>query len=90
MKSRNRDTDVENKLLVTKVGGNVENWEIGVDIYTLLCMKQITNKHLLYSTGTSTQCSLVTYIERKSKEKRDICILIADSFCCPVETNTTL
>ena len=55
------DTDVENKLVDTK-GGSVGgmNWEIGIDIYTLLCIKQITNENLLYSTGNSTQCSLVT------------------------------
>ena len=29
------------------------NWEIGIDIYTLLCIKQITNENLLYSTGNS-------------------------------------
>ena len=34
------------------------NWEIGIDIYTLLCVKQITNKNLLYSTGNSTQFSV--------------------------------
>ena len=28
------------------VGGM--NWEIGVDIYTLICIKWITNKNLLY------------------------------------------
>ena len=35
------------------VGGT--NWEIGIDIYTLLCIKQITNENLLYSTGNCTQ-----------------------------------
>ena len=24
------------------------NWEIGIDIYTLICIKQMTNKNLLY------------------------------------------
>ena len=24
------------------------NWEIGIDIYTLICIKEITNKNLLY------------------------------------------
>ena len=24
------------------------NWEIGIDMYTLMCIKQITNKNLLY------------------------------------------
>ena len=29
-------------------GGDVMNWETGIDIYTLICMKQVTNKNLLY------------------------------------------
>ena len=44
---QNRDTDVENKRMDTKWGkrgwGCGLNWEIGIDIYTLLCIKQITN-----------------------------------------------
>ena len=24
------------------------NWEIGIDMYTLICIKWITNKNLLY------------------------------------------
>ena len=60
-----RDTDVQNKHMDTKgeVGGRVGmNWEIGINIYTLLilCIKYITNENLLYSTGNSTQCSVVT------------------------------
>ena len=31
------------------------NWEIVTNIFTLLCIKQITNKNLLYGTGNSTQ-----------------------------------
>ena len=43
LQGRNRDTDVENKRMDTKGvkwwwGGEM-NWEIGVDIYTLLCIK---------------------------------------------------
>ena len=29
-------------------GRGERNWEIGIDIYTLLHMKQMTNKDLLY------------------------------------------
>ena len=29
-------------------GSGVMNWEIGIDIYTLICIKWITNKNLLY------------------------------------------
>ena len=29
-------------------GGGVMNWEIGIDMYTLMCIKWKTNKNLLY------------------------------------------
>ena len=32
------------------------NWEAGTDIYTLLCIKQITKERLLYRTGNSECC----------------------------------
>ena len=37
-----------------------------VDIYTLLYIKQITSKDLMYSTGNSTQCSVMTYMGKES------------------------
>ena len=40
LQNRNRATDVENKLLVTRgKRGEGINWEIGIDIYTLLYIK---------------------------------------------------
>ena len=45
------------------------NWEIEIHICTLLYIKQITNKHLLYSTGNSTQYSLMTYMGKESKKE---------------------
>ena len=43
LQSRNRDTDVENKLMVTKQGsGGGMNWETGTDIYTVMCIKLMT------------------------------------------------
>ena len=49
------DKDVENKRMDTKgesggvVGGDGGmNWEIGIDMYTLICIKQISNKNLWY------------------------------------------
>ena len=47
------ETDVENKRMDIKGGkqgggGGVMNWEIGIDIYTLICIKWTTNKNLLY------------------------------------------
>ena len=38
-------------------GGKMK-WEIGIDTYTLLCIKQITNENLLHSIGNSTQNAL--------------------------------
>ena len=69
-KQRDRVTDVENKLMVTegeRPGGI--NWETGIDIYTLLYIKQIINKDLLNSTGNSTQYSIMTYMGKESKKE---------------------
>ena len=77
------------------------NWEIRIHRYTLLYIKQVTNKDLLYSTGNSTQYSVITYMGKES-EKDCICIYIhiymymymhihiTDSLCCIAETNTAL
>ena len=32
------------------------NWEIGIDIYTLICIKWITNKNLLYTKINKIKC----------------------------------
>ena len=56
--------------MVTRGGwGGGINWEIGIDIYTLLYINYITNKDLLYSTGNSTQCSVMTYMGKESKKE---------------------
>ena len=36
--------------------------EFGMDMYTLLYLKWITNKDLLYSTGNSAQCYVATWM----------------------------
>ena len=41
-----------------------------MDMYSLLYIKQITNKNLLYSTGNSTQYSVMTYRGKESKKER--------------------
>ena len=50
------------------------HWETGVDIYTLLYRKQFTEEALLYSTGTSTQDSVMIYMGKESKKRVHICI----------------
>ena len=44
------------------------NWEIGIDIYTLLYIKQIISKNLLCSTGNSTQYSVMAIWEKNLKK----------------------
>ena len=62
----------QNKLTVTKGetwGGGI-NQELGMNTHTLLCIRQITNKDLLYSTGNSIQYSVITYMRKESKKER--------------------
>ena len=69
------------------------SWETGIDIYTLLYIKQITNNNLLYSTGNSTQYSVMAFMGKESRKKKNrvaICICTTDSLCCTPEINTTL
>ena len=55
LQNRNRLANVENKLMISKA----EGWErgivreFGIDMYTLLYFKWITNKDQLYSTENS-------------------------------------
>ena len=53
-----------------KAGGGI-NWETGTDIYTLPYIKYITNKNLLYNTGKSTQYSIMDYMGKESKNKKE-------------------
>ena len=55
LQGRSWDTDVENKRIDTKGGKpwwgrnrSVLSWAIGIDMYTLICIKLMTNKNLQY------------------------------------------
>ena len=39
--------------------------EFGMDMYTLLYLKQITNKEVLYSTGNSARCYVAAWMGRE-------------------------
>ena len=58
--------DIENKLMFTGVGAWVSrgeiNWELGINIYTLTYINQVTNKDLLYSSGNSTKYCAMAYM----------------------------
>ena len=82
--------DIEIKLMVT-IGERSRgiNQAFRIKIYTLLYIKQITNKELLYSTGNSTQYLVITYNGRECKNKY-IYLYITESLYCIPEANTTL
>ena len=46
-------------------GGGEWNQEYGINRYTLLYIKQIKNKDLLYSTGNYIQYLVITYNEKE-------------------------
>ena len=52
----NRLTDFENEIMVGRSRGEGIVREFGMNMYTLLYLKWITNKALLYSTGNFAQC----------------------------------
>ena len=60
---RNSDTDVEKKSMDKKGGkwhegeGGVMNWEIEIDIYTLICIIWITNVILLHKKSKKFKTS---------------------------------
>ena len=49
-----------------KRGGGGINQKLGINTRTLLYIRQIINKDLLYSTGNSTQYSVITYMRKES------------------------
>ena len=58
-----------------KVWGWGINREFGIKRYTLLYIKWIINKDLLYSTGNYIQCLIVTY-NGKESEKECVCVCV--------------
>ena len=48
-------------------GGSGMNWEIAIDIYTLICIKWITNETMLYK---KIQKIKFKKIKKKSKKNR--------------------
>ena len=61
------DTDLENKLTVKEEGwGEGLVREFGIDMYTLLYLRWITNKDLRYSTGNSAQCYVAAWMGGES------------------------
>ena len=60
------------------------HWEIGIDINTLLCIKQKINENRLYSTGNS---GLHGDLWGRDARKEGTCVHVIDSLCCTEKTN---
>ena len=57
--------------MVTKgeKGGRWVSWEAEIDTYTLLYIKQITDKNPLSITGNSTKYSAMAYMGKEPKKE---------------------
>ena len=94
LQNRNRVTDFQNEGAYGCQGW--EGWEgrivreFGMDVYTLLHLKWITNKDLLYSLQNSAQCYVVAWMRGVFGRKTDPCIFLAESLSCSLEIITTL
>ena len=78
--------NLEKKHVVGGGGGGIV-WEFGAGMYTLLYLKWISSKDLLYSTGHSPPCC--GSLDGKGMWGRmDTCLWTAESLCCPPVTIT--
>ena len=74
--NRNRLVDFKNKLMVTKgtgEGGGGMDRGFGTGIYTSRDLELLANEDLLYSTGNSTQYSMIIYMGKES-ERQCMCV----------------
>ena len=75
--------------MVAGGGGKNGGWEFGIDMSTLLYLKWVTNKNLLYGTGNpAVLCGSLD--GRGVWGRMDTCICVAEVLRCPPETITTL
>ena len=72
--------------------------DFGTDVHSLLYLKWITSKVLLYSTGNSAQCCVPAWMGGEFRGestdvyvwgRMDICICMAKSLSCAPEIITT-
>ena len=64
--------------------------ESGMGMDTLLYLTWRTHKDLLSSTGNSAQCHVAAWMGGEFEGRMDTYVWMAESLCCPSETNTTL
>ena len=59
--------------------------EFVMGMYTLIYLKWIVNKDLLYSTSNSAQCYVAAWVGEDVARKMDTCIYMTESLCCSPE-----
>ena len=64
--------------------------KFGMDTYTLLYLKWITNKDLLCSTWNSAQCYVAAWRREGFEGRMATCIYMAEFLCYAPETITTI
>jgi len=62
-----RSSEVGKNAERLRLGGRI-NWETAIDVYTLPNITQLV-KDFLYSTGNSTQYSVMAYLGKESKKE---------------------
>ena len=87
LQNTKRLTDLENELMVVSRDGRGEGIarKFGMDLYTLLYLKWITNMDLLHSTWNSVQCCVAGWI----RGRMETCKCMAEPLRCSPETITT-
>ena len=87
MQSRNRDTDVENKSMDAKGGrGDETDWEVRIDIHTLLGIKEITNENHCLAQGTLP--STLWWPKWEESPKKEGTHVYVWLMCCCTAENT--
>lgn len=78
--------------MVTREWGGADSDKLGGwgGIYTLLYIKEVTNKGLLYDTGNSKQYSVMASMRKNFFKRVSVCIHTTDSICYIPKTNITL
>ena len=85
------ETDLEHELMIKRGKAWTERIvrESGMDMYTLLYLKWITHKDLLYSTWNSAQCYVPPEGSRVWGEN-ETCICVVKYLRCSAETTSLL
>ena len=85
-----RDSQTEKTNTVAGVvgAGGWQDRQFGMVLYTLLYLKLIIDKDLLYGTWNSAQSFVTAWVGGQGK--LDSCICMVESLCCSPETITTL